>query len=242
MASTFENAIRIEFACVEELEKENEQNLRNGGAMVRTAVDAVEGQIRKVAIVHPGDGETLELEGRVVWVGEQGGARAVGLAFVGFCPDMRKRIAQFVTAHKEPAPAVRSAPPTVYDKLRGLTVAQQLKVARDGEVVERMVLERIYGKGVWEALLRNPRITMPEVARIARMGSLPVPLVELIVATVGWLQSPMVRRALLGNPRLGGDAVTKVLRAMPKGELALVPKQTTYSAQIREAARKILRF
>jgi len=32
-----------------------------------------------------------------------------------------------------------------------------------------------------------------------------------------------------------------VLRAMPRGELALVPKQTTYSPQIREAARRLLR-
>jgi len=241
MASTVESAIRIEFESVEELEKENEQNLRNGGAMTRTAVDAVEGQIRKVEIVHPGDGQALELEGRVVWVGEQGGARVVGLAFVGFGPDMRKRIAEFVTAHKEPAPAAKGVPQTVYDRLRGLTAAEQMKVAREGEVVERMVLERIYGKGVWEALLRNPRLTPPEVARIANMGSLPVPLVELIVTNGAWLANAIVRRALLGNPRLGGDSVAKVLRTMPKGELALVPKQTAYSAQVREAARRILR-
>jgi hypothetical protein len=241
MVSTEQGAILIEFATVEELEKENEQNLRNGGAMVRTAVDAVEGQIRKVSIVHPGDGEALELEGRVVWIGEQDGERVVGLALVGFGPDMRKRIAEFVTAHKEPAPAATGAPKTVYDRLRGLSTAEQMRFAREGEVVERMVLERIYGKSVWEALLRNPRLTLPEVARIANMGALPVPLVELIVSNGAWLANAMVRRALLGNPRLGGDAATKVLRAMPRGELALVPKQTNYSAQIREAARRILR-
>jgi hypothetical protein len=106
---------------------------------------------------------------------------------------------------------------------------------------ERMVLERIYGKSVWEALLRNPRLTMPEVARIANMGALPGPLVELILANGAWLASPAVRRALLGHPRLGADSIAKVLRAMPQGELKLVPKQTTYSAQVREAARRILR-
>ena len=41
----------------------------------------------------------------------------------------------------------------------------------------------MYGKNVWEALLRNPRLTAPEVARIARMGQLPRPLIEIIVGS-----------------------------------------------------------
>jgi hypothetical protein len=240
MASAELTAIRIEFESVEAFEKEIEQNLRNGGAMAHGALEAVEGQIRKVVIVHPGDGRELELEGSVVWVGEQGGARAVGLAFVGFDPDMRKRIVEFAAVHEEPAPKEKDGSKRVHERLRGLTVAEQIKVAREGEVVERMVLERIYGKGVWEPLLRNPRLTMPEVSRIAHMGNLPVPLVELIVSNGAWLASPMVRRGLLSNPRLGADAIAKVLRAMPQGELKLVPKQTAYTAQVREAARRIL--
>ena len=36
------------------------------------------------------------------------------------------------------------------------------------------------------------------------------------------------------------DQVTKVLRAMPKHELKLVPKQSIYSASVREAARRLL--
>jgi hypothetical protein len=241
MASAELSAIRIEFESVEELEKEIAQNLRNGGAMARGAFEAVEGEIRKVVIVHPGDGRVLELEGRVVWVGDMAGARAVGLAFVGFCPDMRKQIVEFAAVHGEPAPKGKDASQRVHDRLRGLTVAEQMKVAREGEVVERMVLERIYGKAVWEPLLRNPRLTMPEVSRNSHMGNMPVPLVELIVSNGAWLASPMVRRGLLSNPRLGADAIAKVLRAMPQGELKLVPRQTAYTAQVREAARRLLR-
>ncbi|MDD5307322.1 MAG: PilZ domain-containing protein [Deltaproteobacteria bacterium] len=241
MASTEPSAIRIEFESRAALEKDFEQNLRNGGAMARGAIEAVEGEVRKVEIVHPDDGRALTLVGRVVWVGEQGGARVVGLAFVDFGPDMRKELAGFVGEHKAPPAEDKSPPESMYDRLRGLSTAEQMKMARDGEVTERMALERIYGKGVWEPLLRNPRLTLPEVARIAHMGSLPVPLVDLIVSNGAWLANSTVRRALLGNPRLGGDAVTKVLRAMPQGELRLIPKQTAYSMQVREAARRLLR-
>ena len=38
-----------------------------------------------------------------------------------------------------------------------------------------------------------------------------------------------------------GEALLKVLRAMPSGELKLVPKQTTYTSHVRDAARRLLR-
>jgi hypothetical protein len=129
----------------------------------------------------------------------------------------------------------------VFERLRNLSVVEQLKIARAGEVHERMALERLYGKTVWDALLRNPRITHPEIARIARMGSLPRPLLELIVGNTAWLRSPEVRRALLANLRLTPDMITRVLRFLPKHELRLVPQQTAYPNPVRDAARRILK-
>src|SRR3569623_3046938 len=129
----------------------------------------------------------------------------------------------------------------MHERLRGLTLVQQLKYARDGEMAERILLERIYGKAVWEALLRNPRITGPEVARIARMGSLPRPMIELIVDNGAWLQIPEIRRALLSNPRLGTDQIQRVRRLMPKHELKLATIQTAYPMAVRNTARSMLK-
>jgi hypothetical protein len=129
----------------------------------------------------------------------------------------------------------------VHERLRGLTLAQQLKLAQHGEVSERIVLERLYGKNVWDALLRNPRLTGPEVARIARMGSLPRPQIEIIVGNGAWLQIPEVRRALLGNPRLSPDQVMRVLRLLPKHEVKLAAMQTAYPHAVRDAAKRMLR-
>jgi len=129
----------------------------------------------------------------------------------------------------------------VHERLRNLTVVQQLRIAQKGEVSERIVLERIYGKTVWEALLRNPRITGPEVARIARMGALPRTQMEVIVGNGAWLQIPEVRRALLSNPRLGTDQILRVLRLLPKHELKLASMQTAYPVAVRDAAKRMLR-
>ena len=129
----------------------------------------------------------------------------------------------------------------MHERLRGLSLVQQVKLAHTGEVSERIVLERMYGKNVWEALLRNQRLTGPEVARIARMGALPRPLVELIFGNGGWLQIPEVRRALLSNPRLGTDQIIRVLRLMPKHELKLATMQTAYPMAVRDAARRLMK-
>jgi hypothetical protein len=142
----------------------------------------------------------------------------------------------------EPAPgADEPSPATVQERLRGLSVVEQLRVARDGGVTERVVLERLYGKVVWEALLRNTRVTVPEVARLAKMGTMPRPLLELIVGTPAWLQVPQIRRALLSNPRLTADMVQRVLALLPRDELKLVPQATAYPAAVRMAAKAMVK-
>lgn len=142
---------------------------------------------------------------------------------------------------REPGRTTRRLARNVHDRLRGLALAAQLKVAVSGELHERIVLERLYGKNVWETLLRNPRLTAPEVSRIARYGSLPRVLLEIIVGNNAWLQIPEVRRALLSNPRLATDQIMKVLRLTPKHEVRLAAIQTAYPHAVREAAKLLLR-
>jgi hypothetical protein len=131
--------------------------------------------------------------------------------------------------------------PLLHERVRNLSVAEQLRLAQRGEHQERVLLERLYGKTVWEALLRNPRVTTAEVARIARMGALPKPLLEIIVSNAAWLQVPEVRRALLTNPRLASEMIPRVLRLLPKHELKLVPAQLAYPGAVRDVARRMLR-
>ncbi len=130
---------------------------------------------------------------------------------------------------------------SLHERLRGIPLAEQIKRAKSGGVTERTLLERLYSKNVWEALLRNPALTAPEVARIARMGSLPRPLMEIIIGNGGWLQVPEVRRALLSNPRLGTDQIIKLLRMMSKQELKLAAIQTAYTMAVRGQAKALLK-
>jgi hypothetical protein len=126
-------------------------------------------------------------------------------------------------------------------KLRNLNPAQRMQVARSNVLEERVLLERLYGSAVWELLLRNPKITLPEVARMARKGTMPRPLLDLIADNEQWIRQSLVRRALLANPRLSTDGVQRVLRTLPPRELKLVPQQTAYPQSVRQAATRLMR-
>jgi hypothetical protein len=130
--------------------------------------------------------------------------------------------------------------PQLHERMRSLTSAEQQRLAATGSLQERTMLERLYGPNVWEALLTSGRLSPPEVARIAKKGTVPRTLLELIGANGSWLSSPLVQRALLSNPRCPTQVVTRALQALPRRDLQLVPQQTAYPPQVRQAAKTML--
>ncbi len=205
-------------------------------------------------VVRGASGE-LAVPARVVYIDPTKGA---GLELLGFGPTIRDRIAALAVepetteridlldpdeADPTDDPAADGAPAkpaNLLERLRGLSLAQQVKTANSPDPGTRMALERMYGKAVWEALIRNSRLTAPEVAKLARMGTMPRTLLENILANNAWLQIPEIRRALLANPRLGTDQITRVLRLMPKHELKVAATTTAYPFSVRDVAKRMI--
>jgi hypothetical protein len=221
------------------------------GVEARTACDLV--------LVHAG--RTLTLAGEVVYVREEDPGRGVGLALA---PLDAEGLAALVALADPPAASAetetegdgeaavededagapsgtdREAPLRLHDRLTALSGVEQQRMAATGTLPERIALERMYGPNVWATLLENGRITTPEVARIARKGTLPRPLVEAIAANAAWVAVGEVQRALLSNPRSSTAVIEKVLRALPRRDLQRVPVQTAYTVAVRMAAKKML--
>jgi hypothetical protein len=128
----------------------------------------------------------------------------------------------------------------MHERLRHLTGGEQLKVAATGNISERVMLERLYGPTVWETLLKNARITPPEVARMAKKGTLPRPLLDFIGANGAWLGVGEVQRALLSNHRTSAGVVTRILTQYNKTELLRVTQNTAYPPGVRGAAKRML--
>jgi hypothetical protein len=214
-----------------DLERER-PNLERGSLVAAGVKGVAIGAFRELELLFP-SGASVVLTARAVL---DAGA---GTVFAFEARDRALLAPHLAAADAEPeAPADAG---TLQDRLRGLSVVEQLRVAREGSIEERVVLERLYGKTVWEALLRNTRVTVPEVARLAKLGTLPRPLLELIVGSPAWLQVPQIRRALLANPRLTPEMVPRVLALVPKEELKQLQHAAAYPAAVREAAKRLLR-
>lgn len=236
-----------------------DQDLSKGRAFVHGATAATgvaEFEACELCLAHAG--RTHKLRAEVVFIKLEGLGCGVGLQLSSFDAAALAELTAFVhgamgkstelavpeegagTESIEQDAPERGAAVSVHDRVRTLTPVEQQKVAANGILSERVALERIFGPNVWEALLANPRLTLPEVATIARKGTVPRPTIENLAGHASWLAAPEVQRALLSNPRSTAAVVGKVLQVMARSDLVLVARQTSYSHSVRTAAKKKL--
>jgi hypothetical protein len=180
------------------------------------------------------------VEAEAVYIRLEDPEAGVGLDLVGLDSAKLAELEVFVHQKTEDPPATATGPRNLYERIRQLSLRERDAVARLGLLSDRIALERVYGSSVWEALLQNPQLTLPEVAHIAKNGTLPIPLVAAIVANHGWMASGEVRRALLGNPRASGPHLDRVLKATPRAELKQIAQMSPYRTQVRAAAKKLV--
>ena len=214
-----------------------ERNLRKARAFVAGAEGLAQRERCTLEIVHPRTGVRFQMAAEAVWIGPEG----IGLELVGLDAARKAQLDEFANADA-PAPAESAgtaAARNVHERIRGLSTREREEVARHGSMPERVALERAYGGAVWEGLLQNPQLSPPEVARIARNGTLPKPLVATIVNSASWLASPEVQRALLSNPRCSGSHLERVLRSLSCGDLSRLAQQCPYRAEVRTMARQL---
>lgn len=215
------------------------------------------GTLTPCVLVVPLPSGDLRLAGEVVFACQEGPGSGVGVQLEPLPEAARAAIEAFLNAPAAPEPAVAGSPAADSEeearrpgepdpralqvRLRNLTGPEQRKVALTGNLSERVLLERLYGPNVWEPLLSSGRLSLPEVATIARKGTVPKPLLDLIGANAAWLGADLVQRALLANPRTSHPLAKKILSMLPKHELERVPKMTAYPASVRQAAVVLLK-
>jgi hypothetical protein len=225
------------------LRKLFEEQLSKGRAFVPGAIAV--GELEACDLILEHAGRTHAMHGEAVFVKAAGPGCGVGLQLAPLDAAATAALRAFVDSVGGAQPASAAAPnerasTPLLERVRSLSLIEQQRMAAGGTLAERIALERAFGPNVWESLLSNPRLTTPEVAAIARKGTLPRPLVETIAGHPSWIATPEVQRAMLSNPHASLAVITKVLEAMKRADLLLVPKQTAYPQGVRAAAKKIL--
>ena len=234
----------LEHAELDALRADFETNLCKGRAFVAGASGFEERAEVMLGVVHPESGERLEIGAEVVWVKAEPPGDGVGVQMHELDAEA---LARFIetgrgnAAPARPSPRPSAAPPArnLYDRIRQMPQADRDTMARNGALAERVAVERVCGSLVWEHLLNNPSLSVQELVRIAKNGSLAPNLLGIILNHRAWLTKSDVQKALLANPRLAGGQINRVLQAMTPVEVAAIAANPGYRGQVRTAAQRM---
>lgn len=172
-------------------------------------------------------------------------ARAVAVLPAGLALEIDGDPASILSRLLPPPEA--SAPPeaagesqqTAWDRLRGLSQVEKVLLAIKADRPERALLLQDSDPRVLLSLLRNPRLTVDEVARLAKSPSLNYQIADVILKTPQWTASLDVRLALIHNARTPQAAALRILPTLPDAEVRNIARAGTNMA-LKQAAVKRL--
>ena len=162
-ASTMTVSLLLGFDDVGHLQREMEILVAGRAIVVEEDEQLPVGSHVELVVLHPETGDSFPIKAEVVVHGNSGTrARILGTNLV------RNQLKRFA--------GLNDASKTVQQRLRKLKMGEVSRLAQTGELEERVALERMYGKAVWELLLSNNNCLLytspsPRDKRQSRMPS-----------------------------------------------------------------------
>ena len=215
----------VDFETEEELQEEHRVNLAHGALQLVTAEAMPQNARIAVTLRGPGGGEA-EVNATVVAALPNG----IALAVDG---DPEERLRRLL-ARAETRPGE-----SAWDRMRGLSQMEKILLAVKADRTERALLLQDSDPRVLLSLLRNPRLTIDEVARVTKSPHLTVPIVDVITKTAPWMASLDVRLGLVNNPKTPVAFALRILPTLPDQEVRAIARGGT-SMQLKQAALRKL--
>jgi hypothetical protein len=235
---TSDAAFVAAFESEEELREEHRLNLSQGALRLPTAETIALHKTLLITLRGPWGGEA-QLRATVVAALPDGLALAIEGNGDGLLQRLLAREAQ-----KQPPPATDETDEggrsqNAWDRIRGLSQMEKLLLAIKAERSERALLLQDNDPRVLLSLLRNPRLTVDEVARMAKSSFLTYQIADVIMKTAQWMSSPDVRLALIHNPKTPPPFALRILPMLPEADVRAIARGGT-SMALKQAALKRL--
>ena len=217
------NITRV-FESEEELREEHRVNLANGGLRVPTS-EAIPLHAQVEVTLRGPFGAEASVSGTVVAALPDG----VALMIDTNADDLLQRLLE-----KD-----EKIPQNAWDRMRGLSQMEKILLAVKAERSERALLLQDNDPRVLLSLLRNPRLTVDEVARLAKSSFLNFQIADVIVKTSQWMASLDVRVGLIHNPKTPPAFAMRILPTLPIAEVRTIARAGTNMA-LKQAALRML--
>jgi hypothetical protein len=233
-----EAAWTVEFDSEEELRHEEVAHLSAGGFLLRTAL-ALPARTAVTLVLRLAGGTPQSVGAEVV------AALAGGLAL-----HLKGDPAAILRALRQPPAAIEDEGDTAepetqrsksrWEKLRGMTPPQKILLAPQADRLTRALLVQESDPQVLFALLKNPRLTLDEVVRVAKSTYLSFHSSELILKTSAWFANLDIRVALIQNAKTPLPFALRILPTLPDNEVRAIAKGSATSMALKQAALKRL--
>jgi hypothetical protein len=236
-------AFTAEFESDEELREEFRTNLMFGALAIPSEEAIAVDTKLLVTLRGPGGAEAF-VKASVVgaWEGK------VALAIDGDPEELLRRLSveepkgdrQECLSYTEPETETETAKPqNAWERLRGLSQMEKILLAVKADRSERAILAQDNDPRVLLSLLRNPRLTVDEVVRVAKSSFLTFQIADVIVKASQWMGNLDVRVALIHNPKTPPAFSMRILPTLPEGEIRAIARAGTNMA-LKTAALRIL--
>lgn len=159
----------------------------------------------------------------------------------------RSRLAAEASAPPEPLQVIRlseSAPEEdverlpIRRRLARMGMEEKINLALSGGREERMALAMDSNRAVHHYLLKNAKISLDEVAFMARLPSLNPDVLDKIAENPQYTQNPSVTKALVYNPKTPVATAIRLLDRLPRSEVMNLAKRSGMNLRLVMAAKK----
>jgi len=218
-----------------ELREEHRLNLSQGALRLITAEKAPLHAKLLVTLRGPFGGEA-EIRATVVAALPDG----IALAIEGDGDELLK---QLLAGETETAASIETSEEdrtqNAWDRMRSLSQMEKLLLAVKADRSERALLLQDNDPRVLLSLLRNPRLTVDEVARMAKSSFLTYQIAEVIMKAAQWMANLDVRQGLIYNPKTPPAFALRILPTLPDADVRAIARAGTNMALKQAALRRL---
>ncbi|MFN2238543.1 MAG: hypothetical protein ABR524_04070 [Thermoanaerobaculia bacterium] len=231
---TAESAFTVTFETEEELREQHAANLSFGALSLLTGTSLPPDTPLVVTLRGPWGGE-VTLEATVVAQLPDG----LALGVAGDPDQMLTHLLARPAATASPEETAQARNQNTWDRVRGLSQMEKILLGPKADRTERALLLQDNDPRVLLAILRNPRIQIDEVVRLAKSGYLTYQIAEVIMQTGQWMGNLEVRLGLIHNPKTPQQFALRILPSLPESEVRAIARAGT-SMQLKQAALRRL--
>lgn len=228
-------AFTAEFENEQELRDEHRMNLSLGALRLPTTETVALHTTLQVTLRGPWGGEALVRATAVAALPD-----GIALAVDGNADENLLLLLARPAEEEHETPAVEEEKrQNAWDQMRGLSQMEKILLAVKADRAERALLLQDNDPRVLLSLLRNPRLTVDEVVRLAKSSFLNYQIADVIMKTGQWMGNLDVRLGLIHNPKTPQAFALRILPTLPDSEVRAIARAGTNMALKQAALRRL---